>query len=797
MSAQAVGALERGDRRFPQRETLAMLTQALGLDADRRSEFESAARRQVTPGPWTSVPIPMLPSPVSSYVGNVDEVRQIVDSLRVHRLVTITGPGGIGKTRTALVVGASLAETPQSCVRFVELAPISDGNYITTAIAAALGLQQVPEHAMRDTLQAHLQREATILIFDNCEHLIAEVATVAADLLRACPPLQMLTTSREPLRISGELVYRMSPLAFPDAKTALTLAGDAAVSYPAIELFVQRPRDADRRFELTDRNAPAIAAICAQLDGMPLAIELAAARTTTIPVAAMAERLSSRFALLSHGERTAHARHRTMWASITWSYELLTESERLLFDRLSMFVGRFTADAAAAVCAGDGIDEAVVGDLLDALVEKSLLVADVTGDEPRYAMLESFREFGRTNLGDRESLDSVARRHARVYLERMEHSLAALEYEREDETIASVKADLENWRAATGWAFGPMGDPDLGQRLILPIAWWLTPPEAVRWMNAARAHANGQSSNDLIARMSYIDAGLEAVVSGNLAPAIENADESLAYFDAIGDTLWALRAAFRSARYLLYTRRFSEAAIALDQTIDRARACGATRTVAQARVQLGRMHAMRGDFAAARVECTAALPALEALHSLEGRSLVFEILADVEMRSDNPSAALVQYRAQLECARERDDALSLGVTLTNLAWCLIALGHFDEASGYVREALDYSVRYDMRTNLLYVLDHLAAIKLLCDGPDKTARAIQAAHVIGYVDARRAATPSAARETGADGEYKQILSTLAERLDAPARDAALAAGAEMTQIEVIELAIDTSPLYAQM
>ena len=795
---QAVGALERGDRRSPQRETLVLLIEALRLDPEQRGMFEAAAVRQsptrpdrapVTPGPWPAGPIAMLPLPLSSYVGNAVQIRELADLIREHRVVTLTGPGGIGKTRMALEVAAKLLETSEFRVRLVELAPIGNAELVVAAIAAALGLQHVPDHALLETLQAHLQREAMILLLDNCEHVIVEAANVAEKLLRACSLLRIVATSREPLRVAGERVYRMAPLASPAADNARGLDAQAAIAYPAVELFVQRARAADHRFAITDQTAAAIGAVCTQLDGIPLAIELAAARATTIPVAMMAERLERRFALLSRGERTAHARHRTMWAAIEWSYELLSPPERSLFERLSIFVGRSTVDAVRDVCAGDGIAEGEVGELLDALVEKSLVVADVAGHEPHYAMLESFREFAREKLVVRELAENLARKHALVYLARMERLFGALERESEMRIIAAVRVDLENWRAAIAWALGPTGDPEIGQRLIVPIAWWLAPPEAMRWMDLARAHVGEHTSNELIVRMTYIDAGLAAATSGDLMPALENAEEALAYFDAVNDDLWGPRAALRRARYLLYTFRFAEAEIALHQAIEHGRAVRSPRTVALARVSIGRLHSMRREFDAARNACEDALVLFENLDSLEGRCQVFEILADVEMRSNNPAEALGFYLQELDCARERNDGLTLGVTLTNLTWCLIANDRFDDAQTYAHEALDYSTRYDMKANTLYLLEHLVAIHVLRPGSrDASRAALRAARVIGFVDARRRTIANIAREPSETGQYERILRALEAHLDASECEAAMAVGAAMTQDEAIAEAV---------
>jgi non-specific serine/threonine protein kinase len=405
MSANGIGALERGYRRTPQRDTLTLLSAALALIDEQRGEFEAAgmhsgSRRRIGGGAFSGNSgldtfVSNLPLALTSFVGRENELGEIVRLVHDHRLVTLTGAGGIGKTQTALHVGAALSETAGSAVCFVALAPVGDPALVVAAIASPLSVQEVPGRPLLETLIAYLKNKTLLLILDNCEHVITEAAIVAGALLAGCPRFAILATSREPLRTAGEYTYRLPSLSVPAPEKAQRLSAAEALSYAAIVLFCDRARAVDHRFILTDQNASAVAGICRHLDGIPLAIELAAARVNMFPVHAIAKRFDDRFTFLTGGERTALPRQQTMRAAIDWSYDLLAAREQRTFEDLSVFAGGSTLATANAVCAADAVAEGDVIDLLQSLVDKSILVGDLDGVEPRYWLLESFREYAR------------------------------------------------------------------------------------------------------------------------------------------------------------------------------------------------------------------------------------------------------------------------------------------------------------------------------------------------------------------------------------------------------------------
>ena len=305
-----------------------------------------------------------LPLALTSFVGRETELGEIARLVHDHRLVTLTGAGGIGKTQTALQVGAALSETAGTAVCFVALAPVGDPALVVAAIASTLSVQEVPDHPLLETLMAYLKNKTLLLILDNCEHVITEAAIVAGALLAGCPRCAILATSREPLRTAGEHTYRLPSLSVPAPERAQRLSAAEALSYGAIVLFSDRARAVDHRFMLNDENASAIAGICRHLDGIPLAIELAAARVNMLPVHVIAKRFDHRFVILTGGDRTALPRQQTMRAAIDWSYDLLAAREQRMFEQLSVFAGGCTVATANAVCAGEDVAEADVIDLL-------------------------------------------------------------------------------------------------------------------------------------------------------------------------------------------------------------------------------------------------------------------------------------------------------------------------------------------------------------------------------------------------------------------------------------------------
>ncbi len=405
-----------------------------------------------------------LPAQLTRLVGRADIVSRLAGLLPRQRFLTIVGPGGIGKTSVALAVAEALIPAYDDGVWLIDLAPLADPRLVPSALAAALGLAIRSDNPLPNVI-AFLRDKQMLLVLDSCEHQIEAAANLAVGILRGAPRVNILATSREPLRGEGERVYRLSPLSNPPASARLTAA--EALGFPAVQLFVERATANLGEFALSDADAPVAVDICRKLDGIPLAIEFAAARVEAFGVHGVAARLDERLRLLTSGRRTAAPRHRTLSATLDWSYQLLTDAEQRVLCRLAIFAGGFTLDAAGAVAADATSPESEIIDRVAELVAKSLVAADLGGAEPRLRLLEITRAYALTKLVESGETDALGRRHAAYYRDLLE---AALNSSAGSDAAAAYAPEIDNIRAALTWAFAPGDDGSIGVALAAASA---------------------------------------------------------------------------------------------------------------------------------------------------------------------------------------------------------------------------------------------------------------------------------------------------------------------------------------
>ncbi len=442
----------------------------------------------VPPPPPAAAARPVAPLPVARVIGRDDIVALVASQLPSRRFVTLAGPGGIGKTTAALAIAAAIAGRYDGGVAYVELAAIDDPQMAASALAAALGLAG-KAGGLPDDLIASLHGRRTLVVLDNCEHVIDAAAGLAELLLRRVPDIDILATSREPLRADGEWVQRLPPLGLPGPDQAISAA--QALAWPAVQLFAERASACLGGWTLGDADAPAVVEICRRLDGIALAIELAAGHLDTIGIAGLAASLDDCFRVLTRGRRTALPRHRTMRATLDWSYRLLSAAEQACLRRLSVFNGDFTLDDARAVIAGDGLDGWDIEDGLGNLVAKSLVTAELGGPAATYRLLATTRAYGREQLGRGPEDDALRRRHAVHYRALFDQAEAEWETRPTAEWLGRYGRHVGNLRAALDWAFSAEGDADIGVALtVAAVPLWfglLLIDESLGWVQRALA----------------------------------------------------------------------------------------------------------------------------------------------------------------------------------------------------------------------------------------------------------------------------------------------------------------------
>ena len=476
MSQRTVSDLERGINRTARASTALLLAKALNLAEPVRSLFVAAARgrgpaavvlaalqRQAREASWAAAGgVHGFPAALTSFIGRAEPLREVADLLRDHRLVTVAGAGGAGKTRLAVQVARQVAGRFADGAWLVELAPVADPAQVAAAVASALGVREQPGLSAAEALARALARQQVLLVLDNCEHMIGAVATLCAGLLVNCDDVRVLATSREPLRVAGEARYRLASLALPDLDDPAE-----AVQAEAVVLFADRARDADAHFTLDDQTVPAVARLVTRLDGMPLAIELAAAQVEALGVTELLARLDERLALLAGGDRLAPSRQQSLAATMAWSYQLLDEAERRVFRAVSVFPAGFTLEGAEAV-AGKAAGPAVLR-----LVDCSLLNPPRSGPDgrSRYLMLQTLRGYGAGQLAETGEQDQAAAALAGYALGVAEEAAARLQTRTGEQDAAGVlDAEDATMRQVLAWAMGH--DPEVALRLAIALGWW-------------------------------------------------------------------------------------------------------------------------------------------------------------------------------------------------------------------------------------------------------------------------------------------------------------------------------------
>lgn len=629
-----------------------------------------------------------LPVVWSSFIGRQKELEAIRSLLEQTRLLTLAGSGGSGKTRLALQIASELREDFPDGVWLVELAALSDPSLVPQAVASALELREQPDQTLLQSLAQHLQPKRLLLILDNCEHLLADCASLVETLLKHGPHLKILVTSREALRLSGEQVYRVPSLSAPDpAKLPRQEKEIAAIvsEYEAVRLFVERARLQKPEFSLTARNALVVGSICHRLDGMPLAIELAAGRIGILSVEEIVARLEDRFRLLRTGSRTALPRQQTLRAALDWSYDLLSEPERLLLERLSVFAGGWTLEAAETVCGAEDIL-----DLLASLVEKSLVIVEEGDRETRYRLLETIRAYAREWLQKSGTETEWQDRHLAYFLRVAEETELKRKGAGQAQWLERLESEHDNLRTALRWCRQEQERTAAGLRLAGSLwRFW----EVRGYLSEGREHLQATLSQDTArshtqARARALNgAGILAADQGDYAAARALFEERLTISRELGDRQ-GISAALNSLGNVAWHQGEFEAAKALyEECLTMDREVEDRQGMASTLANLGMVADCQGDYAAARALFEESLAIKRELGDERDIAYVLNNLGNVYMGQEDYATARALYEESLALSRALGDRYVMAYLLNSLGNVAFKQGDYAGAGALYEESL--------------------------------------------------------------------------------------------------------------
>jgi predicted ATPase/class 3 adenylate cyclase len=655
-----------------------------------------------------------LPAQPTALLGRESEVaaaRALLEQVGA-RIATLTGPGGTGKTRLGLQVGAELVEAFADGVWFVPLAAIVDPELVVPAIAQPLGLREIPGEPLLTTLQEYLQTKHALLLLDNFEHLIDAAPTISA-LLAACPGLQVLVTSREPLRITGERELPVPPLSLPTEHQARGLTPTDLLEYTAIRLFVERAQAIKPDFALSAGNAVDVAAICRHLDGLPLAIELAAARVRVLPPGQLLARLDKRFKILTGGNRDLPARQQTLRAAIEWSHDLLDRGEQSLFARLAVFSGGCTFEAAEAVCAESddlGLD---VLDGLDSLTQKSLLrPEDGVEGETRFTMLETIREYGLDRLDATGHADTVRRAHADYFLALVEEAEPQLTGADQVDWLNRLGAEHDNFRSAMGW-LEQGGEVETRLRIASALwrFWWMRGhlTEGRGWLERGLAKAG--ELPPAIRADALSSAGILAESQGDYERATALHQEALALRQHMGDRLGTTTSLTELGILARLLGDLDRATTLHEQALALRRDIGDEPGIAGSLYELGLLALRRGDYGASAQLLNESLELCRKSGDATALSSVLESLGILAFYQEEYGSAARYYEESLTLSRELDDSRMIAHALLNLGEVLHHQGDMDRAEANYQEALTLLRELEEKSGTAFALYQLGKVAL--------------------------------------------------------------------------------------
>ena len=678
--------------------------------------------KKMTSGAGGATPGSNLPEPLTSFVGRERELVELQKLLVGNRLLTLTGTGGVGKTRLALRVAAAVLNGYIDGVWLVELASLRDPDLIPQTVITALGLKEQPGKTLTQTLTEHLLAKHLLLVLDNAEHLLAACAQLSDTMLRQCPKVTVLVTSRERLGVPGELTYRVPSLSMPDPKREITAQG--LVDYESVRLFSERAQLHLPHFAVTDQNAPALANICRRLDGIALAIELAAARVRSMSVEEVNQRLNQRFALLRGGARTVPLRQQTLRAAIDWSYDLLSAAEKALFCAVSVFGGGWTLEAAERVCPGEDIEVREVLDLLASLADKSLVVSEERAATTRYRMLETVQQYAIERLQGLGKEAHWHRRHLAHFLALAEAAEPQLTGKDQQAWLERLETEHDNLRSALARSIAPGGDGEAGMRLASAISrFWLVRgylAEGRGWL--ARLLAATPCGERATRAKALNWAGVLAWKQGDYPAAQALYEQGLAIRRELGDRR-GVGAVLNNQGLLAYEQgNYAAARVLHEESLAIDRELGDRWGVAVSLVHLGGLAMRQGDYSSARPMNEESLAIFRELGDRGHIANALRSLGSLCSQEGDHRTSRALYEESLAICRELGDRSGIARALYGLGVTARHQGDHSAARALFEESLAIYRELGDREGIANSLNDLGQVAAAC-GDHLSARAL--------------------------------------------------------------------------